>query len=615
MGQKYTNISDLYKQVKLNEQDIKERKLTPQELEDREKIAKKLPMADFKKRYGKDAMAVKMATATNIVKKKSQEEETELDENIPKSTMYALVKDGKVVAKGSKRDMTSKMKKEGGKIFNAPSKKVGDTMKESLDEKFTKKDFAKNEDENQHTKNAIQLVKMFGTSAEDIKVNAIAARHNMKGSISRKDQQDRDALIKKYYPRLKEEVINEDGHQDVASAIRQCKTITEDAMQILQKLQTMSPEDALPTWWTNKLAVASNSMNKIRDYLLVPSVSEAAGDLNDMKKLVGELQNASKMHLAQSKRVQAHVDMMTRANAKGPEGAGGLQDLKKIVGELEKASQAHLRQSKSIDAHVDFMGESLDEAMKYNFMVLDPDGRVLGMASNERQANDIAKNNLRKVRGRVVKLRKPMAQTRGDRLIGMLPADNLAEEMKPEDSLSKWKHDDAKGYAEKLIKEYGQPDEVTETMLKWNSLGSFGKGERETYIIDESIPHAFPKPHRDYVYTVMNIKVPSDMLDTLGHVTGSIIYDGLKEEVTARCGSLYANAATLGFVRDMVEGKVTTDKDGAKKEYADRITKDPLPKTYDNKMNEDVSYMCGAECVQESYQEMIARIMSQGEMR
>jgi len=200
-------------------------------------------------------------------------------------------------------------------------------------------------------------------------------------------------------------------------------------------------------------------------------------------------------------------------------------------------------------------------------------------------------------------------------LIGMLPADNLAEEMTSEDSLSNWKNEDSKRYAEKLIKEYGQPDEVTETMLKWNSLGSFGKGERETYIIDESIPHAFPKPHRDYVYTVMNIKVPSDMLDTLGHVTGSIIYDGLKEEVTARCGSLYANAATLGFVRDMVEGKVTTDKDGAKKEYADRITKDPLPKTYDNKMNEDVSYMCGAECVQESYQEMIARIMSQRSMR
>ena len=74
------------------------------------------------------------------------------------------------------------------------------------------------------------------------------------------------------------------------------------------------------------------------------------------------------------------------------------------------------------------MSDALNEVIKYNFMVLDPDGRVLGMSSGERQANDMAKNNLRKVRGRVVKLRKPMAQTRGDRLIGMLPADNLGEE-------------------------------------------------------------------------------------------------------------------------------------------------------------------------------------------
>ena len=71
-----------------------------------------------------------------------------------------------------------------------------------------------------------------------------------------------------------ESVINEDGHTDVASATRQCKTILEDAMQILQKLKSMSPEDSLPSWWTNKLAVSSNSLNKLRDYFLVPSVSE-----------------------------------------------------------------------------------------------------------------------------------------------------------------------------------------------------------------------------------------------------------------------------------------------------------------------------------------------------
>ena len=250
---RYTPISELYRQVR-------ERKLTPQEIEDREKIAKKLPMDDFKKRYGKDAMAVKMATATNIVKKKSAKSE-----------------------------------------------------------------------------------------------------------------------------------VKEDGHTDVASAIRQCKTVTEDAMQILQKLKSMSPEDSLPSWWTNKLAVASNSMNKLRDYFLVPSVSEEveldekAGDIPDLQKLIGELQNASKMHLAQSKRVQAHVDMMTRANAKGPEGAGGLQDLKKIVGELEKASQAHLRQSKSIDAHVDFMNKmeevQIDE--QFDFVLLDKDNKIVARASGK----------------------------------------------------------------------------------------------------------------------------------------------------------------------------------------------------------------------------------------
>ena len=63
---RYTPISELYRQVR-------ERKLTPQEIEDREKIAKKLPIKDFEKRYGKEkGMQVKMATATNIVKAKSE---------------------------------------------------------------------------------------------------------------------------------------------------------------------------------------------------------------------------------------------------------------------------------------------------------------------------------------------------------------------------------------------------------------------------------------------------------------------------------------------------------------------------------------------------------------
>ena len=68
--------------------------------------------------------------------------------------------------------------------------------------------------------------------------------------------------------------VREDGHTDVASAIRSCKTTIEDASQMLSKLQGMDPEGDLPSWWMKKIAVASDSMNKLRDYLLVPSVTE-----------------------------------------------------------------------------------------------------------------------------------------------------------------------------------------------------------------------------------------------------------------------------------------------------------------------------------------------------
>ena len=75
--------------------------------------------------------------------------------------------------------------------------------------------------------------------------------------------------------------LKEDGHTDVASAIRKCKTAIEDASQLLSKLQGMDPEGGLPSWWNSKLAIAANSMNKLRDYLLVPTITrEDFDDIN-----------------------------------------------------------------------------------------------------------------------------------------------------------------------------------------------------------------------------------------------------------------------------------------------------------------------------------------------
>tara|TARA_R100000234_G_scaffold91090_1_gene59250 strand:- start:1690 stop:2325 length:636 start_codon:yes stop_codon:yes gene_type:complete len=69
---------------------------------------------------------------------------------------------------------------------------------------------------------------------------------------------------------MKSEVeLNEDGHTDIPSAVRAMKTIIEDAGQMLQALEQM--DGHLPTWWTNKMAVSASMLNKMRDYLLVPS--------------------------------------------------------------------------------------------------------------------------------------------------------------------------------------------------------------------------------------------------------------------------------------------------------------------------------------------------------
>lgn len=62
--------------------------------------------------------------------------------------------------------------------------------------------------------------------------------------------------------------INEDGHTDVPSAIRKMELAIEDAGQILAVLQGSGGE--LPSWWMSKITIASDYLNKARDYLLVP---------------------------------------------------------------------------------------------------------------------------------------------------------------------------------------------------------------------------------------------------------------------------------------------------------------------------------------------------------
>jgi len=111
--------------------------------------------------------------------------------------------------------------------------------------------------------------------------------------------------------------LDEDGHTDVASAIRKCMTVTEDAQDINSKLQTMSTEDSLPSWWTNKLAVASNDMNKMRDYIVNPVQEEV-----ELDEGTWELPRTSKqkagLKKALSKPIKLGKEGETARNVIGP---------------------------------------------------------------------------------------------------------------------------------------------------------------------------------------------------------------------------------------------------------------------------------------------------------
>ena len=291
-------------------QQVRERTLTPTELKRREEIAKDLPLKDFEKRYGKEkGMQVKMAVATKMAKKES----FELREL---STQDALVVRAKQLAQ-KKNDLKARIE-----IANKIEIKSPSLFKyyRELEKKGDKSSPA---------------VKKFDKQ--------------LMSALAKKFGQD---VAKKTEKALKEE-LNEDGHSDVSSMIRKCKTVIEDANEIMSKLNSMDKEGSLPTWWTNKLAVASNSMNKMRDYILNPIeesvIMEKDGDLEDMKKVVAELKGASKKHLSQAVR----IDKLDLEN----------KTLDTICDELRAASKMHLGQSKRVQAHIGMMeGEATDAA-------------------------------------------------------------------------------------------------------------------------------------------------------------------------------------------------------------------------------------------------------------
>lgn len=137
--------------------------------------------------------------------------------------------------------------------------------------------------------------------------------------------------------------------------------------------------------------------------------------------------------------------------------------------------------------------------------------------------------------------------------------------------VAKWSNREAAKYVMEMSEYYGLPDYVKPSVKNypagccWINIAGVDKVE----VKDEAIEHSHPAPHMDFVYSTLYLekKLKASHIGDFASISGSILCDGLKNEVTARCGKILKNAVTLQFVKDVLANKV----DAKKSEYTKRI--------------------------------------------
>jgi hypothetical protein len=135
--------------------------------------------------------------------------------------------------------------------------------------------------------------------------------------------------------------------------------------------------------------------------------------------------------------------------------------------------------------------------------------------------------------------------------------------------------DDSREAAQLVIDRYSEPDEATETLLTWHSVGPWKRlvASRAFY------RHDFPAPHIDSVESFVDYRVPPEMFTPLARFDGSVVVERTAGEVSARCHDEQANLLALNLMHDIVSGDRSPDD--ARRYYAEEFLaarrKDPTP--------------------------------------
>lgn len=119
-----------------------------------------------------------------------------------------------------------------------------------------------------------------------------------------------------------------------------------------------------------------------------------------------------------------------------------------------------------------------------------------------------------------------------------------------------WYHKRPRDYYKRCVELFGKPTALSKErggIAIWKTRGLFS----EHILRDEDVKHCVPRPHHDYFYSSVKFFVPKDKLLDVLKISGSLNYDGLKKLLTARCGGIGANYATIYLGMLVANGKLT----------------------------------------------------------
>jgi len=142
------------------------------------------------------------------------------------------------------------------------------------------------------------------------------------------------------------------------------------------------------------------------------------------------------------------------------------------------------------------------------------------------------------------------------------------------DVISQWPAESREA-AQLVVDEYGDPQEVTDSLLIWHGAGPWKRVIASRWFFE----HDFPAPHIDAVESVIDYRVPPELISSITEFDGSVIVDRTAGEVSARCHDVQANFLALNLMHDIVLDERTVDE--AREYYAQEFLnsrrKQPTP--------------------------------------